>query len=215
MSQRTLSPTRWTAAVLVLASIAILFPGSALAAPGAHGPNGEHLDGPITSAGAADITPRLEAKSEAFELVGRLHADEFSMLINRFETNEPVLNAQVEVETGNVRAMAKFHADLGDYAVDDKAFLDAVNAKGPHPLVITVISGSESDLLDGTLVNAGKGGKGDASAAPHADDAAHGHSHGMSVTAWLAVGLAFFLVIAVLLGMRRTSSSSKPQGEPS
>ena len=40
--------------------------------------------------------PSFEARSEAFELVGRLQGGELSILINRFATNEPVLNATVE-----------------------------------------------------------------------------------------------------------------------
>lgn len=58
---------------------------SALAAPGAHGPNGEHLDAP-TSAVMASALPRVEAKSESFELVAELRASEFVIMVDRFET---------------------------------------------------------------------------------------------------------------------------------
>ena len=75
----------------------------------------------------------MEAKSETFELVARLGGGELSILIDRFETNEPVLNAQVEVESGKLKAVAKFHADQGDYAVDDAALLGALGQPGAHP----------------------------------------------------------------------------------
>src|SRR2546427_11870866 len=78
-----------------------------------HGPNGEHLDGPATQVQGSSA-PRLETRSESFEMVGRLSVSEFSMFINRYETNEPVLNAQVELELGNLKATAPFHADQGD-----------------------------------------------------------------------------------------------------
>lgn len=166
-----------------------------LAAPGAHGPNGEHLDAPA-AAGGGSAAPRIEAKSEAFELVGVLQGGELSILINRFETNEPVLNASVEVESGNLKAKAPFHADHGDYAVADEAFLKAIAKPGAHPLVITVTAGSDADLLDGTL-----------NVSAEADD--HGHEHGISWRTWVAGGLVALLLIAAtwrFLRRRRTRS---------
>ncbi len=140
---------RWIVTTL-LALLAIA--GPATAAPGAHGPNGEHLDAPSAqTAGGADDTPRFEAQTDQFELVGRLQGGELSLLVNRYATNEPLLGAQVEVQSGERTARATFHADLGDYAVDDVAFLEQVSAPGEHALVITVIAGEESDLLDATL----------------------------------------------------------------
>lgn len=124
--------------------------GVAVASPGAHGPNGEHLDAAPT-AGATSSAPRLEAKSENYELVGRLQGGEFSMFINRFATNEPVDQAKVEVELGQLKAPAPYHSDQGDYAVADEKFLAELGKKGSHALVITILDGKESDLLDGTL----------------------------------------------------------------
>ncbi|MGR4867934.1 hypothetical protein ACIPRI_03575 [Variovorax sp. LARHSF232] len=188
---------RRTPSHLVLAAILpfmLLLGAAAMAAPGAHGPNGEHLDVPAQAAVGGSSAPRLEAKSEAFELVGLLHADEFSMLINRFETNEPVLEAKVEVESGGTKAAAKFHADLGDYAVDDAAFLKALAAPGDHAIVVTIVAGAESDLLDGTLRSAG-------ATATQAHGHAHDdeHSHGLPRAAWallalLALGAAIYFL---------------------
>jgi hypothetical protein len=139
--------TRCVAAHILGALLAL----PVLAAPGAHGPNGEHLDGPAGATGSADASPRLEAKSEAFELVATLAGSELSILVDRFDTNEPVLDARVEVESGKFKANAKFHADHGDYAVDDPALLAALSRPGAHPVVITVIAAKDSDLLEGTL----------------------------------------------------------------
>ena len=139
--------TRASAAALALAA------STALAGPGAHGPGGEHLDAPASAAAAGGV-PRVEASTEAFELVGQLYEGELSLLIDRFETNEPVLGAQVEVESGGLKAVATFHADHGDYAVDDARLLALLSQPGEHALVFTVVKGQESDLLDGTLVHA-------------------------------------------------------------
>ncbi|UUE95118.1 hypothetical protein [Comamonas thiooxydans] len=124
--------------------------GIALASPGAHGPNGEHLDA-APKAGATSSTPRLEAKSENYEIVGRLQGGELSMFINRFASNEPVDQAKVEVELGPLKAPAPYHSDQGDYAVADEKFLSELGKKGSHALVITILDGQDSDLLDGTL----------------------------------------------------------------
>lgn len=160
------------AALTVAASFAL----SALAAPGAHGPNGEHLDGPAGPGGGASASPRMESKSEAFELVATLGGGELSMLIDRFETNEPVLNARVEVESGKLKASAKFHADHGDYAVDDPTLLQALMQPGSHPLVVTVIAAKDTDLLEGTLeVSTADADAAKAQAHGHGD--AHGHEH--------------------------------------
>jgi hypothetical protein len=186
----TLPPSLLRAATLAGALAAV----SALAAPGAHGPNGEHLDGPAQQA-SASTAPRLEAKSELFELVATLSGGELSMLVDRFDTNEPVLGAKLEVESGAHKAIARFHADHGDYAIDDAAFLQALARPGEHPLVITVTSGAQADLLEGTL----------RVVAPAADD----HGHGLQSPRVLAAGGALLLAAggtAAFLVRRRRSS---------
>lgn len=131
--------------------VALLAMSQALANPGAHGPNGEHLDGPASSSAAGSSLPRVETFTEAFELVGHLSGGELSIMIDRYETNEPVLNGQLEVQYKDLKAKAKFHPDLGDYAIDDPRFLKAISAPGTHALLFTLIAGEESDLLEGSL----------------------------------------------------------------
>lgn len=161
---------------------------TAWAAPGAHGPNGEHLDAP-TSAAMASTLPRLEAKSEVFELVAELRASELVILVDRFETNEPVLGAKLEVESGGLKAVAAFRAEQGDYAVTDAAMLKALAAPGEHGLVFTLVAGADSDLLDGTLIAAA--GRATAAESDHGhghDD--HGHHHELERAAWIGGGIA-------------------------
>jgi hypothetical protein len=137
---------------LWLAALVLAAPLLAWAGPGAHGPDGEHLDGPGAQAHApAGHAPRLEAHTDLFELVATLAGGELTLLIDRYATNEPVLGAQVEVAAGEAKAVAKFHADHGDYAVADEAFLKAISRPGEHALVITVTAGADADLLDGVL----------------------------------------------------------------
>ena len=182
-------------AMAVLAMLTALSLPS-LAGPGAHGPNGEHLDSPNTAAAGDAISPRLEAKTELFELVATLAGGELSLMIDRFETNEPLLNAAVEVESGGLKAKARFHADVGDYAVDDAAMLKLLNKPGAHALVITVIAGQESDLLDGTL---------NVLAAPAEGTAAHGHGWGPSAK-WVSAGVLALALLAAFLLRKRSGS---------
>ncbi|KJS70351.1 MAG: hypothetical protein Q7T22_06320 [Serpentinimonas sp.] len=122
------------------------------AAPGAHGPDGEHLDAPAGAAvaGVAAL-PRFEAQSELFEVVGRLQADGLSLYLNQFQSSEPVLQAQLQIESGALQGTAAFRPEQGDYLLNDAALLQALRQPGQHALVLTVIAGEQSDLLEGTL----------------------------------------------------------------
>jgi len=188
--------------------------GLCLASPGAHGPNGEHLDqAPDATAGTA-THPRFEARTETFELVGTLAGGELSLLIDRFETNDPVLGANVEVESGGLKAPARFHADHGDYAVDDAAMLKLLATAGTHALVITVLAGQETDLLDAKLVIGADAGEDQG----HAHGGSAGlaaHAHDMSPTGqWIAGAvLLALIVLAAFLLRRRGRDWSHDHGE--
>jgi len=190
----------------MLAFFLTLSSAAAWASPGAHGPNGEHLDSPTAAAGSASTAPRMEARSESFELVAHLWVDELSMLINRFDTNEPVLQATVEVESGAAKAVAKFHEDMGDYAVDDPAFLKVLKEPGEHPLVVTILVGKESDLLEGTLQTGPA-----KAAATGGDDHGHAHDegggHGIPNVVWVV--LVMLLLAAASAWMTRRSRKAQ------
>lgn len=205
----------WRPSLASLVLAASLSSLNAMAGPGAHGPNGEHLDSPGTSA-AADInsSPRLEAHSDLFELVATLHADQLSLLIHRFQTNEPVLRAEVELETGGVKAQARFHAEQADFVVNDAAFLKALSSPGPHALVITVRAGSDADLLDGTMAvgpqalavhahAAGAQAHPQAQADGPAHEADHGQALGVSRSGWAGLATLLLGAAAALVWWRR------------
>lgn len=177
---------------------------AAIASPGAHGPNGEHLDAPAGAQAHSDLGARIETFTESFELVGHLQGGELSVLIDRYETNEPVLNGKLEVELNGLKAPAKFHADLGDYAVADEKFLKALAQPGKHSLIFTLTAGEESDLLEGTLE-------------VQADGDAHRDSHGdersrvLRSSTWAAAGVLSAVALAALAirRFRRKSPTGK------
>lgn len=175
---------------------------SSFAAPGAHGPGGEHLDEKTTAAVGTGL-PRIEAKSELFELVANLKGGELTILVDRFETNEPVLGAKLEVESGPRKAAAAFRADSGDYAVTDAALIKALAAPGEHALVFTLSAGADADLLDGTLVIRGP--------AVVADD----HGHGLQRTSWIAAGILALGLISGAAWWRQRRRGLGAQGAQS
>lgn len=187
---------RTFAGAVLAAACVLAVPGRSAAAPGAHGPNGEHLDAPAGAVRGGSALPRLEAKSEAFELVAELRGQELLVLVDRYETNEPVLGGKLEIESGPVKAVAAFRAEHGDYAVNDPALVKVLSAPGEHPLVFTLRAGAQSDLLDGTLVSAA--GTANASASGHSHGAgSHVHGIGLRRMALIAAGIA---AVALAIG---------------
>lgn len=162
-------------AAALLTSLALS--SAALAGPGAHGPNGEHLDAPSGAAVPGESAPKFVTQTDLFEVVGTLREDELSIFVSRFATNEPVLGASLEIETGNLKATATFHEDAGDYSVTDAPMLEALSAEGTHAVVLTILAGDEADLLDASLT-----------VASHADHA----EHEQPIWPWLVGGLAAF-----------------------
>ncbi|MBC7734898.1 MAG: hypothetical protein H7306_23885 [Bacteriovorax sp.] len=217
-----LTHTRCTSHYLTAAALGALLliaAPFALAGPGAHGPNGEHLDGP-TTVRAASALPRVEAQTDTFELVAELRPSELVIVIDRFESNEPVLGAKLEVESGTLKAVAAFRAEQGDYAVTDAALLKALAAPGEHGLVFTLVAGKESDLLDATLVTAGGGVAATASKNDHGQahgsgdhDHSLGHDHELERAAWIGAGVAVLgLIGGVGWWRQRRRDTGKLQG---
>lgn len=185
--------------VLALGLAALLGAGlPAWAGPGAHGPNGEHLDAPAAAAGGS--LPRVEASTDLFELVGQLHEAGLVLLIDLYASNEPLLGAQVEVEAAGLKAVARFDAGRGDYTVDDAPLLALLRQSGEHALLFTIVKGQDSDLLDGTLSPAGR--------AALADD----HASDWGVGRWLAtvLGLGGLGAGAVWFIRRRRARAALP-----
>lgn len=90
--------------------------------------------------------PRAQAQTDAFELVAMLAEGRLVLSIDRFETNEPVAGARVEVDAGGIQAVAT-PATPGEYLVD----LPALRQPGRHPLAVTVETADSADLLTATL----------------------------------------------------------------
>lgn len=173
----------------------LVFPTAAFA----HGDEDHSQDGAKgANSLAASSQPRIETATEAFELVGQLHGDQLALFVDRFETNEPVLNANVEVEANGLKAQAMFRADQGDYLVDDKALISALAKPGKHSLVFTVAAGNDSDLLEGAMQVATE---------DHAAPPSFADRFSPSISLLLAALLAGAFAVGGVLKIRRKNST--------
>ena len=167
----------------------------ALAGPGHdHGDGGhDHGEAPMPSGGSA--SPRFAVQSELFEAVGVLQGGELSVFIDRYADNAPVLDAVVELESGDFKATGTLHKDHGDYSFSGAAFA----RPGRYPIVLTVTAGGDVDLLAGNLV------------VPEPETAHDGWRSGLAGAARYAVAAvvaaAALLLAAVIVRRRRRAET--------
>ena len=179
--------------------VRVLLLGTALAAAAlpalAHGDEDHSEPHAVATAPMAAQGPRAEAQTDAFELVASLEQDRLVLHIDRFDTNEPVEGAQVEVDTGTMQAKAT-QSSPGVYWVAQ----GTLGQPGKHPLTITIETEDTADLLSATL---------EVTAAPSAT------ASGPKSEPWMAWGLGGTLLLsgAGLLALRRRPRVTTP-GSP-
>lgn len=198
-------------ALFLLSSLLITQP--AIAAPGAHGPNGEHLDSSGDGHVMADAAPRTETFTENFELVAKLYSTELSVLVDDYRTNAPVLNATLQLQVADLTSQAIFHEDAGDFAFDDAALLDLLQRPGKHELIFTITTPTQSDQLQATLNSSGAVEEHVEHGHPHHDDHEHdGHGHieelFHSPYAWLALAMVLGVLVLVVQRIRSGASNT-------
>ena len=145
----------------------------------------DHGEAPAAATGTA--APRLTSHSDLFELVGMVEGNEMKIYLDRFATNEPVTDAKIEVEIGNIKGIAAAQAD-GSYIFKNDVF----TKPGDLSVSFTVIAGKDADLLAGDLKIDGP-----------IDD----HAHDEAAKPWLRwaayAGGALLLAAVVFVAMRR------------
>jgi hypothetical protein len=145
-----------------------------------------HDHGQATPAAAGAASPRVSSSSDLFELVGVVDSGKMVIYLDRFATNTPVTDAQIEVDIGAAKGLAEAQPD-GTYHFNHAA----LGVPGSLPVSFTVTAGLETDLLAGDLV---------VGEAPH-DDAPAAARPG-----WLWAGggvVAVLLLGALAVGVRR------------
>lgn len=119
-------------------AISAVFTGSSFG----HGGH-DHGDAPPPS--TLQIAPRVTAVSALFELVAVSSSGALIVYLDRFDTNEPVIGATIDVETpaGPVKAMPDGEA----YRID----APWASTPGEHELLFTVTADTDIDFLTATL----------------------------------------------------------------
>ena len=167
----------------------------ALLLPGLLFAHGDEDHGDTAKAPAAPTVQalRVEAASEAFELVGQLQGDKLEIHLDRFSTNAPVTGAKVDVEGGPLKAVKAIERE-GVYTVPAAG----LSAPGTHALVFTIQAGDATDLLTGDLVVASP------------EHAAVASAAGLPAPHWIAVTVAAALLAgaSVFAWWRRRASSA-------
>jgi RND family efflux transporter MFP subunit len=140
---------------------------------------------PAAAAGAARRV--VVMSSEIYEAVIEPHGDHFAIWLDRYDTNEPVTGAKIEVTLDELAPLQAREAEPGVYDVDLPEGFDTA-ATVNIQLVIAAAPGD--DLLGGTL---------DAAA-----DAEHAHAQWFAGTRGLllAGGIAVVLVLLAALALR-------------
>ena len=174
------------AAIIVIATLMLLLTPAVWASPG-H----DHGDAPAASVGTA--SPRVTSHSDLFELVGVVDKGEMTIFLDRYATNEPVKDAKIDVEIGNIKGVAAVQPD-GSYLFKN----DVLAKPGELAVSFTVIAGKDADLLAGDL-----------KIGSPVDD----HAHDAADKPWLrwaayAGGALLLIVIAVAVLRRRKRSSA-------
>lgn len=100
----------------------------------------------IPTAAAQPGAPRLEASSSSFELVGVVQGGGLTIWLDRFQSNEPVPDATIDVETPAGPQTATAQPD-GTYRFP-APWADKPRA---YDLIFTVTAGGDVDLLTATL----------------------------------------------------------------
>jgi hypothetical protein len=124
--------------------IVAVFMSLALGAPLLGHEGHDHDSVPVSP--AQTNAARLEASSAAFELLAVRQNGELTIWLDRFETNEPVTNAAIEVETPVGPQTASPSAD-GVY----RLAAPWAEKSGSYDLIFTVVAGGNVDILTGML----------------------------------------------------------------
>lgn len=164
-----------------LSSTVLLVAGLFAACIVAASPGHDHSDtSAVANTGVA--SPRFDAHSDLFEVVGNLRASELSIFIDQYASNEPLLNAKVELESGGTKLTGQFRVAQGDYSFASKPF----EKPGAYPILLTITTADDVDILAGNLL---------------VPDAKAGHSLAKDSTAWKNWAVIGILVVAVGLAV--------------
>lgn len=178
--------------VLLMASIALSLAAASNLASAHGGEDHGEAAAPVPASAAA---PRASAQTEEFELLAVFEGKRLLLTLDRFATNAPVADAQIEVESAGILKAVALQVSPGVYAV---SVPEGVFAKpGKYPLEITVQAGELADLMSASLEIA-------PSASPGGSPGGIlGGNQGASPSVWAAAALLILGALALAAFWRR------------
>jgi hypothetical protein len=159
---------------------------SAQSSPGAHGPNGEHLD--MEQSNQPTQRPKFEMFTESFEVLGEVFSNKLIIYLHDFETNTPTQSASIDLEVGALTATASFEEAQNRYIVNDVNFISALNVSGEHEVLATILTKDNGDLLVGNFVMPKANAQSDNAEHSHNESQEQGEDH--HHFPWWALGLS-------------------------
>jgi hypothetical protein len=144
---------------------------------------------------SASIAPRFEARGDLFELVGILNGKEWWLYLDKAESNEPVEQAVIEIESGSFKGKAVASQDVFKLAAP------ALAEPGSHALTIMVEAGEESDLLTASFEI--KAAEIKATEMKAADSMGVKAARSSGWLAYAGVAIVLALLIAAVIRMRK------------
>lgn len=111
---------------------------------------GEDHSHDAAPAAPADIAPRAVAQSEDFELTVLKTGGRILLYLDRYADNAPVTGAEVTLESGTYKAVAK-ETEPGLYTLPGDATGMAFSKPAKYPLTLSVQAGDTADLLAASL----------------------------------------------------------------
>lgn len=108
-----------------------------------HGDEDHSAPAPVVT---QSMAPRSAAATADFELVSSLDGDKLVIYLDKFDTNELVANAKIEVEGAGLNGVAKESAP-GVYVLD----VASPVAPGKHALTISVETADAADLISTSI----------------------------------------------------------------
>jgi hypothetical protein len=214
MVYRSFSPKTFFARLLLVsffALAALILSTSVQSSPGAHGPNGEHLN--MEQNNQQTHRPKFEAFTESFELLGEVYSGELIIYLHDFETNTPTQFADIEIEVGDFTASANYDRAQNRYVVTDQKLVSVLNMGGEHEVIATILTKDHGDfLVANLLVPQGYTQSSDAVHSHddehvHDTDSQHGEEH--SHFPWWALGLAIVIfALGFFLGRKKKGLKS-------
>ncbi len=174
--------------VLSLTIVTLLFVSvSTYSSPGAHGPNGEHIE--LSQNNNTSLRPTFEAFSESFELVGEVVDDAVFVYLHDFQSNIPVQFADIELEVNGMAVSASFDESLNYYRTKNEDFVTQFSTPGEHEITLTILTEDNGDLLVANLTTP--------SISSQLDEQHHSHDDDHHHFPWWALGMA---IVCISLG---------------